>query len=64
MKINDRRVATRTVVEAARESLVIGAGENEVVTFESGVKEPPDNSECHNQAKPHEEKRRFLSLFV
>jgi len=26
MKLNDRRVATRAVVEAARESLVIGAG--------------------------------------
>jgi len=26
MEINDRRVATRAVVEAARESLVIGAG--------------------------------------
>ena len=47
MEINDLRVATRAVVEAARESLVIGAGLNEVVTSESGVKEPPYHSEGH-----------------
>jgi hypothetical protein len=64
MEINDLRIATRAAVGAARESLVISAGENDVVASESGVKEPPDNSESHNQAKRHEEKRRFLSLFV
>ncbi len=48
MEINDPRVATRAVVEAARESRVIGAGEKDVVTSESGVKEPPYNSESHS----------------
>jgi hypothetical protein len=50
MEINDLRVATRAVVEAARESLVIGAGSNDVVTSESGVKAPPYNSESHTYA--------------